>query len=219
MAGRRPARKWGGADFSDDEHYGAMFKAEPTLPRRVALAQIKGDWAELCSTLGFPNWQTKWAPCLFCRASRDELYNFSHLTLTTHEWGTYGPGSYEASCEAREIRVTLRTEADRVALLRHLEWDKSKQRIGGRACKDECPRFGLQKKDRLEPSGELPDVGLLSTTPIPAHGLNLIFWRRAYIATAPSDPVHRRNPLLSSAVIGNVRSVLRADTLHTLYLG
>eukprot|EP00959_Pyramimonas_sp_CCMP1952_P227134 4749106-Pyramimonas_sp.AAC.1 len=69
-----------------------MARDGPALPCRIALVQIKGDWMELCSALGFPNWQTKYTPCIFCKATRDELYQFSSLTSRTHEWGTYADG-------------------------------------------------------------------------------------------------------------------------------
>ena len=36
---------------------------------KMALVHIKGDWAEHCGTLGFPNWTSGLRPCLFlhCR--------------------------------------------------------------------------------------------------------------------------------------------------------
>ena len=43
---------------------------------------VKGDWAELVNSQGFPGWADKSAPCIFCKSSLENLYTTRGFTPT-----------------------------------------------------------------------------------------------------------------------------------------
>eukprot|EP00969_Alexandrium_andersonii_P218305 9641499-Alexandrium_andersonii.AAC.1 len=46
----------------------------PTSRLALALTHVIGDWAEYAHTLGFETWSHARRPCLFCKCSRETLY-------------------------------------------------------------------------------------------------------------------------------------------------
>ncbi len=73
------------------------------------------------------------------------------------------------------------------------------------------PQFGLEAKDRLEPSAALPDIGELESSVVP---IELVFWR------SRNDTLLRhRNPLFSESTGVTAEESLTVDALHALYLG
>eukprot|EP00959_Pyramimonas_sp_CCMP1952_P374947 7852276-Pyramimonas_sp.AAC.1 len=61
-AGVRPTTRWDGTAWPDDSVSGDL---EPQLSAIYLLVQLKADWVELSSTLGFPTWQSYHAPCFY----------------------------------------------------------------------------------------------------------------------------------------------------------
>ena len=141
---------------------------------------------------------------------------FETISCAGHEWGTHRADGYNESCAAREVDVLLPDEDSRTALLSGLKWVKKKSGIGGRVCIADLPRFGLNKADRLEPCDGLSDIEDLNHVQLPVH---VKLWRRRMVGQTCLDAVLRRNSLLNEALLGDVRSTMRVDTLHTLYLG
>ena len=221
MEAKRPSTMWNGEEWPADSYYGSLLAVGRDLPCRVALAQIKGDWAEYCSTFGFPTWSSKHCPCFLCQTDKEHMYDFGGVSLGQHRWGGHSLTSYSDACERCEVDVGIDSEGDRMLLLSHMQWKHVAKPDGGRTVKDPLTAFGttrvdLCRNDRLEPSDALPDIGKLREAPLP---VTLTFWRRRKLGTANLDPVLRRNPLLDNRLIGDPRSVFRIDTLHTLYLG
>ena len=48
--------------------------AGKALTVRGALIQIKGDWSEFCSRLGFPNWASNVRPCFLCASRPTDMF-------------------------------------------------------------------------------------------------------------------------------------------------
>eukprot|EP00959_Pyramimonas_sp_CCMP1952_P454656 9470244-Pyramimonas_sp.AAC.1 len=116
MEAIRPTRRWDDQPFSvDDPHQ----EKPNALPCVIALAQIKGDWAEYCSSLGFPTWQSKHSPCIFCNCKKSQLFDFSSASLAGHDWGVSQYG-YDAECRSCEVEVHAATPEDIALLLNYL---------------------------------------------------------------------------------------------------
>ena len=64
--GARPGRMYNGDAWPDDHELAQRFSSSPTMATRFALVQIRADWSEWCSTLGFPTWAANFSPCIFC---------------------------------------------------------------------------------------------------------------------------------------------------------
>lgn len=216
MLGTRPTRQYDGTPWPDGHVLGERAAASPRMSARFILCQIKGDWSEFC-TLGFPNWQSHSAPCIFCATDRQNFFNFNGVSMRSCPWAEHGPTHYDEACTACEIPITIVEEQQRGLIMREggLRYDK---RGGGRGrcLARNVPSLGLRKGDRLDPSTELPDIAKFSTAELP---LSVIFWRRHLNGTKCTDPVLKRNPLFGPMTGATPGATLHIDTLHTLYLG
>jgi hypothetical protein len=65
---------------------------------------IKGDWLEFSTTLGFVNWKSSDAPCIYCTAKRDEVFEFEKMTALDAGWEEVGAADYENACAVAEVR-------------------------------------------------------------------------------------------------------------------
>ena len=93
-----------------------------------------------------------------------------------------------------------------------LHYDKSNasNAIRGRCLLGDIPTMGLRKRDRLEPSVELPDTGDLHDGVLP---LVQTFWRRS-----EETMVRHRSPLLKDPYVARVE-LASVDEMHTMHLG
>ena len=206
--GRWPAARHDAAPWAAEDATRAALAGSP-LPRG-ALVLLKGDWSEVCLTLGVPTWSSTTHPCFLCASTRDALFSLANFAPTTFPHDLKPSATYAAACAAAECRVVLTAEAHR-AILPALRFDKRRDGARGRALTRDIPALGLAKGDRLEPSPGLPDVGLfdgLSSFPV-----EIIFWRRS----AETSCLHR-NPLFDAALGVGLESI-GVDVLHTLHLG
>jgi hypothetical protein len=119
---------------------------------------------------------------------------------------------YETACTDCEIKVPITTEATLNQIRALLRYDKSNATDAsrGRALVADIPALGLRKKDRLEPSSGLHDVGAFCADKIPFVAT---FWRR----TKESMAGHR-NPLFQDRYVARVE-MITVDELHTMHLG
>jgi hypothetical protein len=179
---------------------------------RGYVVRVKGDWAEFAHSLGFPSWASALFPCLFCAATKEELYKFRGCNPFDFPFQLFTHNLYLAACAACETVVYLTSEQCRGMLLASLAYDKRTSRNSsfGRALTNDIPELGLEKGDRLEPNSSLCDVGSLATVVLPIY---IIFWR----PSAQTKSKHR-NPLFAPET-GISISTLAIDILHTLHLG
>lgn len=203
-AARHDGEPWTAADSDRSRQAG-----RPLV--RGAVVLIKGDWSEFCLTLGFPTWQTNEHPCLFCSSTKDGLYNVANFSPVSFPFPLKTHAGYEEACAAAEVRVVLHA-GTHAAVAAALRYDKrTRDGSHGRALLRDFAALGLQRGDRLEPVGNVPDVAKFEG--IMAFPAEVVFWR----PSAQRWATHR-NPLFDDA-LGLTLDVIGIDTLHTLNLG
>ena len=213
--GRRPTKRW---DDSPWPKKSAYYDEQGTeLGSRYLLCQIKADWSEQCSAMGFPTWSSVHAPCFLCACTKSTMYRFDAVTLVDDGWGKKAT-TYEAECSRHEMRITVATEDDRMMILTEggLQTHK-KKKLSGRVLKHDVGKFGLCAGDRLEPSQHLQHSGVFDTKEVPFEA---VFWRAKTDAKGRSlSWVTRRCPLFCPELGTTPDTVLHLDTLHCVYLG
>ena len=204
-----PARRHDGGEWRNSDERRASLAGLATSVRG-AVVFWKGDWAEFCLSMGFPVWSHNTHPCLFCTASRAQLYEFSGATplhmpspLKTH-------ADYVAECERVEHERSLTREQYDLVTAR-LQFDKRRAGHRGLALMSDIPSLGLVAGDRIDPCPQLPDV--MQFFSIREFPVSIVFWR-----TSDNPAILRRNPVFDQALGITVES-LTIDVLHTLNLG
>eukprot|EP00959_Pyramimonas_sp_CCMP1952_P042766 894448-Pyramimonas_sp.AAC.1 len=61
-SGIRPRSRYDGSHWPADSSYGRLVHEKPLLSCRFVLAQLKGDWMEFTTTLGFASWNSAHRP-------------------------------------------------------------------------------------------------------------------------------------------------------------
>lgn len=174
------------------------------------LLQIKGDWSEFASSLGFSNWADNQCPCPFCKTSKASLFDFSGFGPLTSVHAPATAADYNAACDACEQKRTLSESQWRI-VKNCLEYSKSKTGPKGRALLKDIEQLGLARHDRLEPDSIMQDVADFDTAT--AFPLEVRFWRRG------AETRVRRRCAVFDDTLGISVDVLCVDTLHCLYLG
>ena len=179
----------------------------------VAVLYVKGDWMEVASSLGFPNWVHLIHPCPLCWSPLADialLRGFSALTLP---WVLKTWLHYCAACDACEIVLDPLPRALWRKLRASLAYDKRTHTgaAHGRALEVDFPEVGLRRGDRLEPSTHCPDVGAGFDADCPQ---SVTFWR-----PSAETLTHHRNPLFAEETGVTPDRVLVVDWLHTGPLG
>eukprot|EP00959_Pyramimonas_sp_CCMP1952_P283466 5925929-Pyramimonas_sp.AAC.1 len=77
--GTRPRARWDGSPWPEDSVSGPL--AEQGLSARYLLVQVKADWGELSSTLGFPTWSSYHSPCFMCACNKASMFTFTDIGL------------------------------------------------------------------------------------------------------------------------------------------
>ena len=185
--------------------------AGKAMKLRACLLYVVGDWAEYCSTLGFPQWNSVMRPCLFCNSSRALLFRTTGMTPTVFPHRLNRDADYVTAAARCEIRVSL-TRSQHASLVPLLKFDKRRQGHRGLALTTDVTALGLRTGDRVEPSAALRDIGLFFELDVfPAE---VVFWR-----SAEETLVLHRNPLWDERLGVMPARVLTVDILHTLHLG
>ena len=139
---------------------------------RAALIHIKGDWKEICDSLGFPNWSSALHPCFCCFATRAELREIGSLNPDVPDSVVFEPKTheqYERECDACEKHVRILDASTQQMVERELFYDRRKSGGHGRCLKRNIACLDLKAGDRLEPSIELMDVGQFEKLTPPTH--------------------------------------------------
>ncbi|MDA8583608.1 hypothetical protein N9L68_05225 [bacterium] len=86
--------------------------------------------------------------------------------------------SYEDACRAAEVVVVVVEWLLFLMIRAHLGRDGEAKSKKGRHLRRAIPQLHLEAGDRLEPSAEVPDHGVIDNlTELPLDGLRLVFWR------------------------------------------
>ena len=208
--GTFPTSQHEGAPWPGGQESRSSLGGMPLACGIAAVQQVRGDWAEFSHSLGLPTWRSSNFPCLWCAADRDNLYNFTHEEDEADQWATTDHASYAEACEKCEIWVTISSPSVQQEIADKLFYDKRTYGSRGRCLKQAIPILGLLSGDRLEPSAQVPNVGLFEDLDLPR---TVCFWR-----VSEETLTKHRNPLFGS-ISGLSLQSLKVDTLHCLALG
>ena len=136
----------------------------------------------------------------FCKCTSDRLYDFSNVTVCDHSWGAVE--EYDAVCAKSEVRVRVETEEDRREIL---AGGMPFKKFSGRVLRNDVPRFGLLRNDKLVPGPQVADVAAFEAYDVP---FTCVFWRcgmdrRGRIL----DRVRWRNPISAKAQAWNPKYI------------
>ena len=187
-AGQRPRVRHDGTPFTERETFRAAKGGTP-LPKGC-LVYLKVDWSEFVHTFGLPSWNSNLHPCPCCSASADELCEVGATSVVSGPRSDKTFEDCDRACADCEFKVVDNTRVDLHKLAGSLHYVQRCQGNHGRTLSVALPSLGLLKGDRLEPSGNLMDVGQLES--VTTFSLWLTFWRQANETIA-----RHRNPLFS----------------------
>jgi hypothetical protein len=209
-AGRFPCRRPFDAPFTPKDAVRQSF-AGRDLGFKAALVLVKGDLSEFANTFGVPTWASKFQPCFLCTATKQQLFELSGFSPIGTPFPLKTAEMYHADCDRCEVKVTLRTEAERARLRANLFLDNRQHGSHGRALKCDLPELSLLKGDRIEPSAEVPDTHAFEDLPLP---IVLTVWRPSL-----QGMTYHRNPIFSQTLHVSLHDSVSIDWLHTLSLG
>ena len=167
---RHDSRAWKAPD-EQRSHLGGT-----PLAFRGMLLQIKGDWAEFSSSLGFTSWAASLAPCLFCRCTQASLADLGGWSPLSPVHALVGHADFEAACGACAQKRRL-TKADWQLVKNSLAYVKASDGPRGRALLCDLPSLGLLKHDRLEPDLVLQGIAWFDEALSPP--VSCTVWRRS----------------------------------------
>ena len=188
--GRRPQRRHDGAPWQATDRDREVASATLNMQWRGVVIDFCGDWVEICHRYGFPAWNHKMSPCPKCSCNVTEMVGDSLDDDFPFDERCHDETWYDEECTKREVWKALSDMRDVRELRLLLEYDKEKYR--GRGIVADCPRLGLRKGDRLEPTANLPDVGSIDTIGENDLPVLVCFWRDG---DSPTQTYHR-NPLI-----------------------
>ena len=187
--------------------------ADAALGWRGVVLYLKCDMMEYVTSFGFCSWSTAASPCPLCHCTHMDWGCIQGISPVTLPWRLKTFEDYENACAACEIVVHVRSPELFRTLRGSLEYDKRRAGSRGRALLVDIPALGLRKGDRLQPGGDIVEVGQIDAMD-PRSACRLLFWRRS-----AETFVRQRNPLFSRETGILPESVLVADWLHSLSLG
>ena len=171
------------------------------------LVQLRADWSELVSRLGFFPWSHTHQPCCLCTASRAELYEH----MEDPNWIAKDSLDYDSACSACEVFSGLLSKKNWKYVANRLEIDVRSKGKQGLCLTEDIPALGLVKGDRVEPSQTMEDAHAILHRNTPVR---IVFWR-----TSAETITKHRNCFFSKALGTDVQSSLAIDAMHTLALG
>ena len=90
--GLYPAARHDSSDWPASEESRAAV-AGKSMPARVVLLHLKGDWSEFAHTLGFPTWSSSLNPCFLCSCEKASMHSVSGASTLGLPWSPH-PHSY-----------------------------------------------------------------------------------------------------------------------------
>ena len=181
--------------------------------RKCMLLWVKADWAEVNTTLGFPQWGDQQRPCPWCNSSKDDIQEICHMTPDTFKWRLNRPEDYCRACDRCEFCIVVNNPEEHSQILGLLKYDKRREGGRGRVLTGNIDAKGLRVQDRLTEEAGLGDIDAVDH--LTSYPFNLIFWRRI------NETMSRnRNPLFCRPDIGlDPVTLLVIDQLHSMNLG
>lgn len=201
-------------------HDGESWRASDTRRESVAgtdmnlvaaVIHLKGDWAEFCSSLGFPTWADNRRPCLRCSCHSDTLWDWSGSSLLGLRYPETTQTECDKACDACERWVTIGSAAALQRFVSNLKFDKRKTGSKGRALVASMPEYGLESGDRLEPHPLCCDVA--SVDNISVFPARILCWKPS------AETVTRHRCPLFNEFTGITCEHISVDVMHTLHLG
>ena len=174
------------------------------------LLQIRGDWLEMSTSLGFPTWADSRSPCIFCKTDKQGMNCFVGFSPLSSVHELTRPADYKLACDTCELKRSL-SQAQWTMVKNSLDYFKARDGPRGRALVADLPALGLRRHDRLEPDLHMQDTASFDS---PAgFPLDVTFWRRSLETRA-----RHRVPLFDDALGVSIDTIC-VDALHCLYLG
>lgn len=207
--GAQPSCKHDGSAFGSGDEARAAAASVP-FGFKAICCLVKGDWGEMVHSLGLPAWNDSKSPCPMCLCRVEDLYTLEGFSPLEMPAGTKTQAHYLEACVKCEHHAVLDGD-DLVRVRSALTYDNKSGGSKGRAILSDFGHLGLQRRDRLEMSEELPDVSTIDH--IAAGPLTVTFWRRS-----AETFVRKRNPLFGPGT-GTTIEHLACDWLHCLSLG
>ena len=124
----------------------------------------------------FPTWASQTDPCFVCCCAIRDWRTLDGINKLEWSWSKKTTDMYLAACTANECRVIVNTP-----------YRPCPDRTQGKSLHVDLPALGLLKRDRLEPSHEVPDIGPIESVDTPFVAT---FWRRSMETMA-----RHRNPI------------------------
>ena len=151
--GRHPEFDHNGDPFKDDLRWAnrGFQIAQGTCG---ALCEYRGDLLEMVSLLGFKRWQTPTTPCMCCRTTRDDMFNYP-VTMDRCSWAPRDQADYNRSvteCMTQRMIANPDQLARLVAIMDHDEV------AGGFALQQPFPELNMRKGHRLIEDAVVRDV-------------------------------------------------------------
>ena len=210
--GTYPEQRHDKAPFSDNSDTERLELAGKRMIMRCCLLYIKGDWMELCTTFGFPNWGDSLRCCVNCTATKESRNEVGGCTLDALVWTENNNDTYFDACRACELVRTV-TQEHHEAICRILFPDKRNDGSHGLALIEDFPPLGLRQHDRLEPCEACRDVhNFLHQSSFPIRGV--VFWR-----VSEETASRHRNPIFIQELGITPTRNLVWDAMHAIYLG
>ena len=87
LTGKHHAARHDNSDWLVSDVCRAAFSGQPMLRSGICIF-LKGDWAEIVHTWGFPSWRTNVAPCIYCHTPRSDMFLF----VASAQWACLSRG-------------------------------------------------------------------------------------------------------------------------------
>eukprot|EP00959_Pyramimonas_sp_CCMP1952_P367050 7687876-Pyramimonas_sp.AAC.1 len=196
------------------DHNGEPFKNELRWARRGfliaqgtcgALCEYRADLLEMCSLLGFKRWQNPTTPCLCCRTTRDDMFNWP-LTMNRCRWEPRDQADYTRSVLES---LTQRMVANRDQMRRLVAKMDHDQAAGGFALQEHFPELNLKKGHRLVETDAVQDIDALMELDTPV--LLTFFDSKSDVGINLVCPLFR--------IVGFGVECIHLDGMHILDLG
>ena len=182
--------------------------ASSSLGLRAIPLFLKGDWSEYVHALALKGWNSE-APCPMCFVEKGNLYDTEEISDAGLSFPRKTGRTYDAACRACELPRVFSN--DQLGTLReNLCFERGKKGIMGLGLQCDIDTLNLARRDRLEPTSQMPDHGAINDMVGP---VSLLFWRRS-----SETSVRRRCPIMCSELHLGPEN-LGIDWLHSVALG
>ena len=155
-----PTSMHSGEEFPPGAH---ADRAGTNMPFKGLLNQLKADWGEWGSSMGFAGHATTLYPCVCCFASSEDWFQIDDTTFEHFPWEETKMQDYESACEMCEIPIELQNRRQHAMLRARLAFDLAFDRRPhggrGRCLTEDIPSLQLLQGDRLEPCPTCQDIG------------------------------------------------------------